>query len=123
MTDFIKLLKKQTRHATNKIKEEDINMIFHSYIEDWREEMNERSKDGYNHFYIWEFDINHNVYILENDTYDIDSRVPENIKHQYSCGQFFNSVAFKSWIDDLFPDCKLYYDSKNGKEYAIRLCW
>lgn len=123
MSNFILKLKKNTRSVLNKVDEEDIKLFFESYIEDWKDEMEERSRDGYNHFYIWKFSKSENV-LISNEKYDIttDDREYEDCR-KYTTGQFFNSRAFKKWILDLFPDCKLHYDSMDGENYSIRLSW
>ena len=123
MSDFILKLKKNTRAAISKTTRDDVELIFESYIQDWRDEMEERASDGFNHFYIWKFNVGEFVYVLE-DGYDIGKSSPEEeVNRSYTCGQFFNSKAFKEWILDLFPDCKLHYDSPDCENYSIRLSW
>lgn len=124
MSDFILKLKKKTRSAINKATRDDVELIFESYVQDWRDEMEERALDGFNHFYVWKFNVSDLVYFLEHESYDIGKIEPEEkVDRSYTSGQFFNSKAFKEWILDLFPDCKLHYDSPDCENYSIRLSW
>ena len=125
MSDFITKLKKLTRSALNKTTEHDVKLIFDStYVSDWKLEMEDRAKDGYNHFCVWKFHASEYVFFMDDDQYDIGKNDPEAvINRSYTAGQFFNSKAFKEWILDLFPDCKLYYDSVDYENYSIRLSW
>jgi hypothetical protein len=127
MSEFITKLKKLTKSAINKTSEDDVETIFGSHIEGWRDDMEDRAKNGYNHYCIWKFNVDEDVFFLKDDRYDIskdrdDQPIGEVIRFCTS-GQFFNSKAFKEWILDSFPDCKLHYDSVDCENYYIRLSW
>ena len=124
MSDFILKLKKITRSALNKTTEDEVKLVFESYVDDWLAEMKERATKGYNHFCIWKFNSEESVFFLDDDSYDIGKEEPEGVVTQtYTSGQFFNSKAFKDWILDLFTDCKLHCDSVDCENYSLRLSW
>lgn len=128
--DFIKKIRKNTKTNTSDVVEkDDVDLVMRDNIDDWKEMMNVRSLDGYDHIYIWEFDERERVYILESESgktsYDIDRprEHSSTVVRSYSAGHFCNSSEFKDWLIDLFPGCTLTLEYRGKRGYFVRLTW
>lgn len=127
--DFIKKIRKNTKvNSTDVVQKDDVDLVMKDNIEDWKNMMEARSLEGYDHVYIWEFDERERVYILTSDeklSYDIDRPREHSSKvlRSYSSGQFCNSSEFRDWVLDLFPGCTITLEYRGKKGYFIRLGW